>query len=99
MKKNKKKNLQEVAYLREINKEKITINEKLNNTLTELVRNGENLENYEIWANKKCEIFIQPVFIIEKYAKDLEKEGFAADTAYVIVKKEPEAGEIKNETN
>lgn len=95
----KQKNAQEVAYLRMINQEKIKINEKLNNTLTELVRNGENLENYEIWANKKCEIFIQPVFIIEKYAKDFKKEGFTADTAYVIVKKDPEAGEIKNETN
>lgn len=38
MKKNKKQNLKEVAYLREINKERIKINEKLNNTLTNLVR-------------------------------------------------------------
>lgn len=66
MKKNKKQNLKEVAYLREINKERIKINEKLNNTLTDLVRKGENLENYEIWANKKCYIFIQPVFNYKK---------------------------------
>lgn len=99
MKKNKKQNLKEVAYLREINKERIKINEKLNNTLKDLVRKGENLENYEIWANKKCDIFIQPVFIIKKYAKNLEKEGFDKDIAYVIVKIDPEAGEIENETN
>lgn len=57
------------------------------------------MENYEIWANKKCDIFIQPVFIIKKHAKDLAEEGFDKDTAYVIVKIDPEAGEIENENN
>ena len=89
----KQKNAKEVAYLREINKERIRINEKLNNTLTELVRKGESLEDYEIWTNKKCDIMIQPVFIIKKVAKDLEKEGFNVDTAYAIIKRQPEEGE------
>lgn len=99
MKKNRKQNLKEIAYLEEINEERKKINEKLNNELTNLVRKGENLENYELWVNEKCDIFIQPVFIIKKYAKDLEKEGFDKDTAYAIVKIDPEAGEIENETN
>lgn len=96
--KNKKKNAQEVAYLRKINKERIKINEKLNNTLTELVRKGEDLDNYKILVNEKCNIMIQPDYIIEKVSKNLEKEGFDHDTVYVIVKNTPEAEEGKNET-
>ena len=38
-------------------------------------------------VNKKCAIFIQPKYIIEKVEKDLKKEGFAEDTVYVIMKK------------
>lgn len=90
---------QEVSYLKEINEERKKINEKLNNELTNLVRNGENLENYELWVNEKCDIFINPIYIIKRYAKKLENEGFDKDTAYVIVKIDPEAGEIENETN
>lgn len=96
--KNKKKNAQEVAYLRKINQERIKINEKLNNTLTELVRKGENLDNYKLLVNEKCSIMIQPDYIIEKISKNLEKEGFEHDTVYVIVKNTPEAEEGKNET-
>lgn len=92
VKKNKKN---EIEYLRQINEERKTINKKLNDTLTNLIEKGEKLENYEIWVNTNCDIFIQPVFIITKIAKDLKKEGFNADTAYVIMKKESEAGEIK----
>lgn len=98
MKKNKNKNLQEVAYLRKINIERIKINEKLNNTLTELVRKGENLDNYKILVNEKCNIMIQPDYIIEKVSKNLEKEGFTHDAVYVIVKNTTEAEEGKNET-
>lgn len=94
----KQKNAQEVAYLRKINKERIKINEKLNNTLTELVRKGENLDNYKLLVNEKCNIMIQPDYIIEKVSKNLEKEGFGHDTVYVIVKNTPEAEEGKNET-
>lgn len=83
----KQKNAQEVAYLRKINKERIKINEQLNNTLTELVRKGENLENYKILVNEKYNIMIQPDYIIEKVSKNLEKEGFTHDAVYVIVKK------------
>lgn len=90
---------QEVSYLKEINEERKKINEKLNNELTNLVRKGENLENYELWVNEKCDIFINPIYIIKRYAKKLENEGFDKDTAYVILKIDPEAGEIENETN
>lgn len=94
----KQKNAQEVACLRKINQERIKINEKLNNTLTELVRKGENLDNYKLLVNEKCDILIDPIYIIDKISKNLEKEGFAHDTVYVIVKNTPEAEEGKNET-
>lgn len=94
----KKQNVQEVKYLKEINQEIIKINEKLNNTLTELIRKGENLDNYKLLVNEKCHILIKPIYIIEKISMNLEKEGFAHDTAYVIVKNTPEAEEVKNET-
>lgn len=87
MKKNRKKNLEEVAYLREVNEERKKINEKLNNELTHLIRQGEKLINYELWVNEKCEIFVQPMFIIETKNKNMEEEGFATDTVYVIMKK------------
>lgn len=87
MKKNRKKNLEEVAYLREVNEERKKINAKLNNELTHLIRQGEKLINYELWVNEKCEIFVQPMFIIETKNKNMEEAGFAADTVYVIMKK------------
>ena len=87
MKKNRKKNLEEVAYLREVNEERKKINVKLNNELTHLIRQGEKLINYELWVNEKCEIFVQPMFIIETKNKNMEEAGFAADTVYVIMKK------------
>jgi len=87
MKINKKQNLKEVAYLKEINKERIKINEKLNNELENIIKKDEKLSNYELWINKKCAIFIQPKYIIEKVEKDLKKEGFAEDIVYVIMKK------------
>ena len=86
MKSNIKQNLEEVNYLEKINKERIKINEELNNILTELIRKGEDLANYEIWVNKKCETCIQPIYIINKYVKDMEVEGFENDTAFIILK-------------
>lgn len=87
MKKNRKKILEEVAYLREVNEERKKINAKLNNELTHLIRQGEKLINYELWVNEKCEIFVQPMFIIETKNKNMEEAGFATDTVYVIMKK------------
>lgn len=87
MKKNKNKNSQEVAYLRKINEERKRINEELNEELTKIIKNNESLNNYELWVNKKGSIFIQPQYIIKKVEKDLEKEGFNADSIYVIIKK------------
>lgn len=87
MKKNKNKNSQEVAYLRKINEERKKINEELNEELTKIIKNNESLNNYELWVNKKGSIFIQPQYIIKKVEKDLEKEGFNADSIYVIIKK------------
>lgn len=87
MKKNKNKNLREVAYLRKINEERKKINEELNEELTKIIKNNESLNNYELWVNKKGSIFIQPQYIIKKVEKDLEKEGFSADSIYVIIKK------------
>lgn len=76
----------------------LKVNKELNNKLTELVRKGENLINYELWINEKCILFIKPIYIIKKISKDLTKEGFEKDIAYVIVKKSEE--EIKkNEKN
>ena len=83
----KSENQKEVDYLKEVNEERININEKLNNELTHLIRQGEKLINYELWVNEKCEIFIQPMFIIETKNKNMEEEGFATDTVYVIMKK------------
>lgn len=83
----KSENQKEVDYLKEVNEERININEKLNNELTHLIRQGEKLINYELWVNEKCEIFIQPMFIIETKNKNMEEAGFAADTVYVIMKK------------
>lgn len=87
MEKDKKKNAQEVAYLRKINEERKKINEELNEELTKIIKNNESLNNYELWVNKKGSIFIQPQYIIKKVEKDLEKEGFSADSIYVIIKK------------
>lgn len=87
MKKNKNKNSQEVAYLRKINEERKRINEELNEELTKIIKNNESLNNYELWVNKKGSIFIQPQYIIKKVEKNLEKEGFSADSIYVIIKK------------
>lgn len=87
MKKNKNKNSQEVAYLRKINEERKRINEELNEELTKIIKDNESLNNYELWVNKKGSIFIQPQYIIKKVEKDLEKEGFNADSIYVIIKK------------
>lgn len=87
MEKDKKKNAQEVAYLRKINEERKRINEELNEELTKIIKNNESLNNYELWVNKKGSIFIQPQYIIKKVEKDLEKEGFSADSIYVIIKK------------
>jgi hypothetical protein len=83
----KDENQKEVNYLKGVNEERININEKLNNELTHLIRQGEKLINYELWVNEKCEIFIQPMFIIETKTKNMEEEGFAADTVYTIMKK------------
>ena len=83
----KDENQKEVDYLKEVNDERISINEKLNNELTHLIRQGEKLINYELWVNEKYEIFEQPMFIIETKNKNMEEVGFAADTVYVIMKK------------
>lgn len=83
----KDENQKEVDYLKEVNNERISINEKLNNELTHLIRKGEKLINYELWINEKCQVFIQPMFIIETKNKNMEEAGFAADTVYVIMKK------------
>lgn len=83
----KEKNKQEVAYLKKINEERKKINEELNEELTKIIKNNESLNNYELWVNKKGSIFIQPQYIIKKVEKDLEKEGFNADSIYVIIKK------------
>lgn len=83
----KSENQKEVDYLKEVNEERININEKLNNELMHLIRKGEKLINYELWINEKCEIFVQPMFIIETKNRNMEEAGFAADTVYVIMKK------------
>ena len=83
----KQNNLKKVKHVSKIITERIKIDKELNNTLQELIKKGEKLENYEIWVNEKSDIFVQPIFIIEKHIKDLEKEGFKKNTAYVIIKK------------
>lgn len=83
----KQNNLKKVKHVSKIITERIKIDKELNNTLQELIKKGEKLENYEIWVNEKSDIFVQPIFIIEKRIKDLEKEGFKKNTAYVIIKK------------
>ena len=83
----KQKNAEEIKYLKEVNEERKRVNEKLNIELENIIKKDEKLSNYELWINKKCAIFIQPKFIIEKVKKDMKKEGFAADTVYVIMKK------------
>ena len=83
----KQKNAEEIKYLKEVNEERKRVNDKLNNELENIIKKDEKLSNYELWINKKCKIFIQPKYIIEKVEKDLKKEGFAADTVYVIMKK------------
>lgn len=83
----KEENAKKVKYLREVNEERKKINKKLDNELTNIVKNNESLSNYELWINKKCEIMIQPKYIIEKIQKNLEEEGFGPDTVYVIIKK------------
>ena len=83
----KQNNLKKVKHVSKIITERIKIDKELNNILQELIKKDEKLENYEIWVNEKSDIFIQPIFIIEKYIKDLEKEGFKKNTAYVIIKK------------
>ncbi len=77
----------------------LKVNEELNDKLTELVRSGENLINYELWVNEKCILFIEPIYIIKTISKDLTKEGFKKDIAYVIVKKEFEEDKKKDEIN
>lgn len=94
MKKNKNKNLQEVAYLRKIAVEEYKINQKLEAELTDLVKNGESLSNYELWVNKKCSICLHTHYIIKIIEKDFEKEHNLLlpykenELVYVIVKKE-----------
>lgn len=83
----KQNNFKKVKHVSKIITERIKIDKELNNTLQELIKKGEKLENYEIWVNEKSDIFVQPIFIIEKRIKDLEKEGFKKNTAYVIIKK------------
>lgn len=83
----KQNNFKKVKHVSRIIAERIKIDKELNNTLQELIKKGEKLENYEIWVNEKSNIFVQPIFIIEKRIKDLEKEGFKKNTAYVIIKK------------
>ena len=86
MKNDKVKNAKEIAYLRKINKERKRINEKLDNELTELVKKGESLADYELWINEKCDIFINPVYAIKKVIKNLEKEGYSKNIVYVLLK-------------
>lgn len=84
---------------RKVTFENLEVNKQLNNKLTELVRSGEDLINYELWVNEKCILFIEPIYIINKISKDLTKEGFKKDIAYVIVKKEFEEDKKNNEIN
>lgn len=83
----KQKNAEEIKYLKEINEERKRVNDKLNKELENIIKKDEKLSNYELWVNKKCKIFVQPMFIIETKTKNMEKEGFAADTVYTIMKK------------
>lgn len=83
----KQKNAEEIKYLKKVNEERKRVNKKLNNELENIIKKDEKLSDYELWINKKCAIFIQPKYIIEKVEKDLKKEGFAEDTVYVIMKK------------
>lgn len=83
----KQKNAEEIKYLKKVNEERKKVNEKLNNELENILKKDDKLSNYELWVNKKCAIFLQPKFIIEKVEKDLKEEGFAEDIVYVIMKK------------
>lgn len=94
MKRNRKDNLQEVAYLRKIAAEEYKINQKLEAELTDLVKKGESLSSYELWVNKKCSICLHTHYIIKIIEKDFEKEHNLLlpykenELVYVIVKKE-----------
>lgn len=83
----KQKNAEEIKYLKKVNEERKKVNEKLNNELENILKKDDKLSNYELWVNKKCAIFLQPKFIIEKVEKDLKEEGFVEDIVYVIMKK------------
>lgn len=83
----KQKNAEEIKYLKEVNEERKRVNDKLNKELENIIKKDEKLSNYELWVNEKCKIFVQPMFIIETKTKNMEEEGFVADTVYTIMRK------------
>mgnify|MGYP000922892514 CR=1 FL=1 len=49
----KQENAKKVKYLREVNEERKKINKKLDNELTNIVKNNESLRNYGLIKNVK----------------------------------------------
>lgn len=88
------RNKEEVKYLRKIAAERDKVNQKLDDDLRKIINSGESLSNYELWINKKTEVFIDVKYIIDIVKKDFDKEAVnimplnTKNLLYLIVKKE-----------
>lgn len=88
------RNKEEVKYLRKIAAERDKVNQKLDDDLRKIINSGESLSNYELWINKKTEVFIDVKYIIDIVKKDFDKEAVnimplnTKNLVYLIVKKE-----------
>lgn len=85
-------NREQIVYLRQVNDERKKINIKLNKKLDELIKQGKKLSEYKLLVNNKCDIMIQPQYIIETIPIDMLKYGFTDETVFVIIK--PEIDEL-----
>ncbi len=77
---------QKIKAYKEVKEELYRINKDIDKILTDIIIKKESLSNYELWIDEKYKNSIFTNYLIKIKYKNLEKEGYSFNTAYLIIK-------------
>ena len=77
---------QKIKAYKEVKEELYRINREIDKILTDMIIDQKSLSNYELWIDEKYKNAISTNYLIKIKYKNLEKEGYSFNTAYLIIK-------------